>query len=162
MQNDVWWKQGCILLHYNSVSQTPVMKYLQQSQNVRGILVCIQQHTICSCVCFYLCSPRSKRTKEQKMEELVSSHIRGLGSARAELCRAPQGLSSWMNCERTDKPASPLSKQAIILTSVLANILTATYNFAHLHNVPLIVTIKHMLLLLIENITHIANSLVYI
>lgn len=67
-----------------------------------------------------------------------------------------------MNCGRTDKPASPLSKQAIILTSVLANILTATYNFAHLHNVPLIVTIKHMLLLLTENITHIADSLVYI
>lgn len=66
------------------------MKYLQQSQNVQGILVCIQQHTMYS----YLCSPQSMRTKEQKKEELVLSHIRGLGSARAELCRAPWGLSS--------------------------------------------------------------------
>lgn len=47
------------------------MKYLQRSQNVRGILVCTQQHTIGSCAYFYPRSSQSKKTAEQKMEEFV-------------------------------------------------------------------------------------------
>ena len=105
------------------------MKYLQQSQNVRGILVCIQQQTTRRCAQFDLCSPRSKKTEEQKIESFVWSHIGGLGATTEPglfVQHLGACLLSWTAEGQTNWNLLPGNRQSLSLLSLLIRWLQPT------------------------------------
>lgn len=67
------------MLHSNSISQTDRRKYLQQGQNIQGILGCVQQHgaQLCTSLSAWPCS---RESAEQQREGFVSSRGGGAGA----------------------------------------------------------------------------------